>query len=122
MAVRDEIVSVNRQDISKLSHRELVARIKKVKCSWDAVCIASGYVQYSGMHLYVGLLVSIIRKCRQANKLDTLCVCVRVHVHVCGGGEGVAVGRGGGMLYITLASVTSIVLISKQEKLKLLPC
>lgn len=31
MVVRDEIVSVNRQDISKLSHRELVARIKKVK-------------------------------------------------------------------------------------------
>lgn len=62
MAVRDEIVSVNRQDISKLSHRELVARIKKVKCLWDAVCSASGYVQYVGMHQPVGLLVSIIKK------------------------------------------------------------
>lgn len=62
MAVRDEIVSVNRQDISKLSHRELVAKIKKVKCLWDAVCSASGYVQYGGMHQPVGLLISIIKK------------------------------------------------------------
>ena len=62
MAVRDEIVSVNRQDISKLSHRELVARIKKVKSLWDAVCNVSGYVQYAGMHQHLGLLVSIIKK------------------------------------------------------------
>lgn len=39
VVVRDEIVSVNRQDISKLSHRELVARIKKVKYFREcAVC------------------------------------------------------------------------------------
>ena len=39
MAVRDEIVSVNRQDISKLSHRELVARIKKVIKVFVGCCL-----------------------------------------------------------------------------------
>lgn len=52
VVVRDEIVSVNRQDISKLSHRELVARIKKVKywycfreCAvcWNAPAFRTSY-------------------------------------------------------------------------------